>query len=154
MCNENENTAGADPIALFADRTALMGLGRRRFGTVTLPMSGLVVRYRSLTEAEWSQYQQSMYRQLDDGSTETDPAQAPFYTARLICYCVCDADGKPILRPSVKSDDGKTWIAGDEEHVKGWDAEDVSALDDALQVHLGIANRAKRAKVEELAKNS
>lgn len=131
----------SDPIVEFASRAQLLGATGRRFGQHTLPMCGLTVRYRSLCDGEFTAYEESFLAKSEEGETIRDPKQRPLLCTRLIAACLCDADGNRLLQP------------GDETALLELDAEDISSLSDTLRVFLGIDQRARRARTEDLAKN-
>jgi hypothetical protein len=108
--------------------------GKRRFAKVALPVSGLRVRIRSLTELELSRYQSAMLApgggikrsKLDDASR------------RLIVLCVVDGEGNPLFQDS------------DLQALADWDSADSGHLYDECAKHCGI----NRQDIEDLVKAS
>lgn len=105
-----------------------------RYTTVDLPVCGLTVRIRSLTELERTQYENSRYSR--DG--KLIPGRLEDAKARLICLCAVDDSGAQLLK------------AGDEQAVLQMDSADTAALYDACWDHVGFAIK---KSVENDAKN-
>jgi hypothetical protein len=93
-----------------------------RYMDTTLPVSGLTVRIRSLTELERTQFENSRFGR--DG--KLIPGRIEDSKARLICLCLVDDDGKQLLK------------AGDEQAVLSLDSADTGALYDACWEHVGF----------------
>ena len=110
---------------------------KRRYGTFTMMAAGLTVRYRSLSEAEFSAFEMDSLKQTDDG-LRTDEERLEDARQRLIVLCLCDGDGAQLLN------------AGDVEAVSQWDAGDTAALYDVLREHCGIAKRVRDAAKKNL----
>jgi hypothetical protein len=122
-------TAAAAPPVSLADRAGFLSLTKRRFGTATLPVSGLVVRFRSLTEGENSALEVGNYSRDDDGRLQTDDERLADSRARFIVACLVDAEGNQLLDER------------DVERVKLLDAADTAALYDVLRDHTGLSSR-------------
>jgi hypothetical protein len=106
----------------------------RRYTKCTLPTSGIECRLQSLSELERSEFEAANFDR--DGNR----INGRFKTAkaRLICLCLVDEDGKPLLLP------------GDEQAVMQMDSADTSALWDACWKHIGYD---VKASIEDDAKN-
>ncbi len=68
--------------------------GKRRFKELTLPISGLRVRIRSLTEREVSRYQSATIASRGTGLKRSKLEDA---SRRLIVLCLVDHDGNQLL---------------------------------------------------------
>ena len=88
---------------------------QRRFKTLTLPVSGFVVRIRSVTEKELSAHQRSAYA-FKDGTPVAQRANYESATRRLIALCLCDENGNRILSNE------------DAAELSEWDSADTSFL--------------------------
>lgn len=124
----------------FASRDDFLALasGRRRFDSMLLPVSGLAVRFRNLSEAEYAEFQMSAMHRTEAG-LEDDDQKLRNIRARLIVLCLCDDEGNPVLNDS------------DVETIGRLDAGDSTALYDRLREHCGL-NR--RKSLDELKKTS
>lgn len=109
------------------------GAEKRRFKTVTLPISGHVLRIRSLTEQDFSDYQAFFL----DKNGKPVPARLKQATRVFISMCVVDGDGNRI-------------ITGDYvDRLKVWDAADAQFLYTECSQHAGISTD----DIEGLVKN-
>ncbi len=108
--------------------------GKRRFANVTLPVSLLQVRIRSLTERELSEYQGAVIG-ANRGVRRSRLMDA---NRRLIVLCVVNADGNLVFQP------------GDVEVVANWDAADSGYLSDVCSRHSGLSQQ----DIGDLVKNS
>ena len=126
----------------FASRAALLGLSARRFDSITLPRSGLAVRFRSLSDGEFSSFEDAAFERDDDGKiTVNDELQRNART-RLIILTVCDASGNLLF------------VDGDAPAVGEMDLDDSLALYDAIREHVGLTTAVKRRKaMEDRVKN-
>lgn len=115
-----------------ATRDQFLSAGKRRFKDVTLPISGLTVRIRSLSELEFSEFQQANY----DKAGNRIKGRIVDARARLACLCVCDAAGNPIFLP------------GDEQELMQFDSADMAHLWEQIWAHIGAP-----PNIEETAKN-
>lgn len=122
----------------FASRGDFLASCQRRYGTFDLPVSGLTVRYRSLSESEFAQFEMDAYRRGDEG-LETDEDKLASTRERLIILCLCDGEGNRLLND------------GDLDAVGQLDAGDTGALYDVLKEHCGIARRVREAKQRQEA---
>jgi hypothetical protein len=128
-------------IASRAD--LLAASGKRRFGELLLPVSGLTVRYRNLSELELAEFEMESLVAGDDG-LESDPEAVKFARARLIVKCLVDEQGHQLLTPA------------DLDFVNELDSDDTATLYDTLREFVGLARRVReaRAKQEQAKKNS
>ena len=111
-------------------KATLLEAGRRR--TTTAEIDGLgLVHLRSLSEAEWSQYQRDS---IDLKTGSVTPRGLATAKARLIALCVADVAGERLFANS------------DVEAINQLDAKLVAALHAACEQHCGV--------VETAAKNS
>jgi len=109
---------------------------RRRFKELTLPVSGLRVRIRSLSEPELSAY--SCQPISADGAGKVRKARLEDATRRLICLSLADADGNRLLSDA------------DAPSLAQWDSADTQYLRAAIAPFVGL----QRGDVEDLVKNS
>lgn len=122
----------------FAVAADLFGKGtcpRRYKVTDPLPVRGVKVRIRSLTEREVSEYQSATIAKKGDG-LRTDRLKDA--NRRLIALCLVDGDGNPYVTPAMQSE------------MSDWDAADTSFLYDACAQHCGL----NKSDIEDLVKNS
>jgi len=113
---------------------ALFGAGpKRRFKTVTLPVSGHTLRIQSLTEKDYSDYQASF---LDK---QGKPVVSRLKQANrvFISMCVVDDDGNRLITPDYVS------------RLEEWDAADTNVLYNECSRHAGISTD----DIEGLVKN-
>lgn len=108
--------------------------GKRRHEKVTLPISKLRVRIRSLTERELSAYQSAT---LGTGGG-VKKSKLEDASRRLIVLCVVDDEGNQVFQ---NADVGA---------LANWDAADSGYLYDECAKHCGI----NRQDIEDLVKNS
>lgn len=123
-----------------ATRETLLRPATRRYGTATLPVSGLDVRYQSLTEREKSAYEADIY---GDGSKRTDEKRREATIAAkamLIVRCLVDEHGNRLLMDS----DSDTLL-------NEWDGADSSFLFTVLDKHINTQSVAKLAKNSDAA---
>ena len=124
----------------FADRASILAISPRRYGSIPLPVSGLEVRYRSLSEAEMTAYDNALFRRnQDNNEIEIDTDAERSMRARLIVLAVCDADGNRLLADE------------DVEQVANLDAADMLPLYEAINEHCGRKAAIERQK--DLKKN-
>ena len=116
----------------IASRDAFLGANKRRFRDVVLPVSGLTVRVRSLTEWELSEFQQANY----DKNGNRLKGRLVDSKARLITLSTVNESGEPLFLP------------GDEQAILDIDSADTTYLWDQIWEHLGGAK-----PIEETAKN-
>ena len=109
--------------------------GKRRFCETTLPVSGVRVRLRSLTERELSAYQARVVSAQNDAQRAARLEQA---NRKLIALCLVDQDGNPLVP------------AGEDRQLAELDAADTSHLYDECAKHVGI----NTTDIEDLVKNS
>ena len=112
-----------------------LGNAKRRYREVTLPVSGLAVRIRSLTEGELSAYQRRMFAK---GGRGFDPIALQSANRRLFVQCLVDDEGN------------RQFADHEADKLADMDAADASVLYEACTEHCGI----DRADVGDLAKNS
>jgi hypothetical protein len=122
------------PTATRAD--LLAASGKRRFGEVSLPVSGLTVRYRNLSELELAEFEMEALVAGEDG-LENDPEAVKFSRARLIVKCLVDEHGQQLLRPA------------DLDGVNELDSDDTATLYDSLRDFVGIARRVRDARARQ-----
>ena len=108
---------------------------KRRFKNHTLPISGLKMRMRSLTEGEISRYQSVTVANSGVGLKRSKLEDA---SLRLIVLCLVDGDGNQLLKDNAVTD------------LTGWDHADSGSLYEECAKHCGI----NRSDIEDLVKNS
>lgn len=106
-----------------ATRELFLAQPKPRYTEFTLPVAGLTVRMRSLSELERTQYENSRFGR--DG--KLIPGRLEDAKSRLICLCLVDDAGGQLLK------------AGDEQAVLQMDAADTGALYDACWDHVGFS---------------
>jgi hypothetical protein len=127
-------------MSTFADRAAILAISPRRYESITLPVSGLQIRYRSLSEAEMSAYDNAIFRRnVDTNEIEIDEDAERTMRARLIVLAVCDDDGNRLLTDA------------DVPQVASLDAADILPLYEAINAHCGRKAAIERQK--DLKKN-
>ncbi len=109
--------------------------GKRRFDTVDLPVAGLTVRIRSLTERELSNYQARIQSSRDEQQRHNRLAAS---NRQFIALCVVDDDGNPVIEPNQVG------------RLMEMDGADSSHLYDACARHCGVTAQ----DLDELVKNS
>jgi len=122
----------------FAVAADLFGKGtkpRRYKVTDPLPVQGVKVRIRSLTEREVSEYQAQTIAKKGDG-LRTDRLKDA--NRRLIALCLVDGDGNPYVTPAMQTE------------MADWDAADTGFLYDECAKHCGL----NKSDIEDLVKNS
>lgn len=121
----------------------LAAAGKRRFDTMELPVCGLTVRFRNLSELELSDLEMEALQEVE-GSLQQDPEAVRHSRARLIIRCLVDDAGQPLLNP------------GDTDAVEALDAMDSALLYDRLREFVGIGRRVRdiQAAQEAAKKNS
>lgn len=117
----------------FADRSALLQEAPRRFTEFKLPVRGLMIRLRSLTELEKSRYERAIF----DMKGNRIRARLDDSKARLIALCAVDAQGRTLFTEA------------DVPAISAWDSAESSALFDFLWEFLGF----EKQPAEDLAKN-
>lgn len=130
----------------FATRAALLAVaaGGRRFGTFPLPVCGLTVRYRSLSELEFSQFQMDGMKRDADGEMLSDEDRMRDSRLRLIALCLCDEAGARLLND------------GDLAALAALDSADAVALNDELRAFVGLTRNKQQQvrQTEDVKKNS
>lgn len=116
--------AAAAPPALATREQFLNGAVARRYANVALPVSGLTVRVRSLTELERSRHEQAIL----DSKGERIAARVRDSRIRLIVLCLVDERGDRLLNDT------------DVEQVGKLDMHDTKVLTDFLWDWLGFGN--------------
>ena len=106
---------------------------KRRFDTVTLPVSGHTLRIQSLTEEDFSDYQAFFLGK--DGKPA--PARLKQANRVFISMCVVDSEGNRII------------VGEYVDKLKKWDAADTHHLYSECSRHAGISTD----DLEELVKN-
>jgi len=107
----------------------------RRYKTLTLPVSGHVVRIQSLTEREVSAYQAAS---LSKDGTKIQKARIEDANRRFITLCLVDTAGNRILNE------------GHIARMADWDSADTQFLYQECASHAGL----KTEDLDSLAKNS
>lgn len=126
----------------FATRASFLTNCQRRYGTCTLPFSGMAVRYQSLTEGEQSKYEMDVFERDssgmllrdEQGNLVRDELAMARDRSRLIVACVVDGDGNRLLTDA------------DLAIVDGMDGGDSRFLTQALREHCGIIPRQEAKK--------
>ena len=126
---------------VLASRGDLLAPRGFRYGTATLPVSGLAVRYRSLSDAGYSAFQVGGMVRGEDGNWIDDETKLATNRARLIALCLVDDSNTPLLTEADVS-----------ALSENWDASDSAFLYGVLRQHCGI-DRRPNARVEEAKKN-
>lgn len=121
----------------LATAEQLMGAtaGKRRFKELTLPICGLRVRIRSLTEGEVSRYQGALLSRRGRGIVSGRITEA---NRRLVVLCLVDAKANRLFKDS------------DADKLKEWDGADVQFLADECTTFCGL----DRDDLEALVGNS
>lgn len=121
----------------------LAAAGKRRFDSLDLPICGLTVRYRSLSELELSQFEMESLVAGPEGM-QNDEEAVRNTRARLIVRCLVDDSGALLLNEA------------DVDAVNGWDATDSALLYDRLRDFIGLSRRVREAQAakDEAKKNS
>lgn len=118
----------------YASRDQLLSPGKRRYKDVTLPVSELKVRIRSLMEHESESFQSELFSR---GKVQTDKAVSSY--RRLIVLCVCGPESDaPLL--------GKN----DFDALNGWDGADVNHLGRECEAWCGFVD----GEIGKMEKNS
>ena len=123
---------------MFETRDSLLaklGVPKRRFREVHLPVCDATVRIRSLTEGELSSYQRKMFAKRGQGFDQQGMVSA---NRRLFVLCLVDENGDRLFGDH------------DADKLADMDAADASALFEACAEHCGL----DRTDLGELAKNS
>lgn len=97
--------------------------GKRRFDVVTLPVSGLNVRIRSLTEGEMSRWQKAAMSSRGRGMLAQKIADS---NRRLIVLCVVDDKANVMFS------------AADAVQLSEWDSADTNYLANECNRHCGL----------------
>jgi hypothetical protein len=113
----------------------LLTPSKRRYKTVTLPVSGMVVRIQSLTEREVSAFHASA---LASNGTSVRKSRLEEAARRFIMLCVVDSDGNRMLNESHLP------------RLADWDSADAGFLYNECAAHAGT----KTSDIEDLIKNS
>lgn len=109
---------------------------KRRYETVSLPVSGYTLRIQSLTEREKSNYEATVWKPGKVGQ-EMDAGKIKTSGLRLALLCVVDQAGNRMLNE------------GHLAKMQDWDSLDTEYLHKACNRHVGIGKDA----VEGLEKN-
>ncbi len=86
---------------------------KRRYDTLTLPVSGHHVRIQSITEQEFSNYQSAT---MSKDGERTLPNRLKDSNRRFIAMCLVDAEGNMILTTK-ESETLSKWDAGDSQYL-------------------------------------
>lgn len=127
----------------FASRADLLAPRGVRYGTMTLPVSGKMVRYRSLSDREYSQFQMGATREDPDGNLLDDPVRIATTRARLIVLCLVDQNGTAIFSEADIS-----------ALAESLDSADSASLFDRLKDHCGLNRKKPLAERLEAEKKS
>lgn len=111
--------------------------GKRRFADVTLPVSGLKVRIRSLTEKDLAEYQSAAIQTSTRGVQVRDERMRDA-NRRFIAACLVHQDGRLMLD------------RGEHDKLAGMDSVDSQHLYNECAKHTGV----NRDDIEALVKNS
>lgn len=125
----------------LATRAALLAPRKIRYGTMPLPVAGVEVRFQSLSDAGFSEFQLGGMKRDDSGSMVDDPDTIPTTRARLIQQCLVDDAGALLFSPA-----DVTLIASN------FDSADSAALYVRLREHCGLDRRTS-ARQEDAKKN-
>ncbi len=118
----------------LANAEQLFAPCKRRYKSVTLPVSGLNVRIRSLTERETADYQtQTLAKSGNYKMSKLEDA-----TRRLIVLCLVDGAGNRILNHTHM------------EKIAEWDSADAAHLYKECATYTGVNTE----DIESLVKNS
>lgn len=101
----------------------LSALKKRRIREVELPVSGLTVHLRSLSEKEWSWYLEALQSAARMQNRTPTMEMISEAGRRLITLSLCDTEGARLLENSQ---------AGD---ICEWDSADVQVLQEAALAH-------------------
>ena len=119
-----------DPADVFAQPMA-----PRRFKTLSpLPISGHVLRIRSMTEREKSNWEAEAISKKGDGTRIEKLKDA---NRRLFQRCVVNAEGNPYITDAQR------------EKIADWDSADTAFLYEECARHCGIG----RGDIEDIVKN-
>ncbi|HEY2250906.1 MAG TPA: hypothetical protein VGH74_07580 [Planctomycetaceae bacterium] len=126
----------------FASRAAFLAACQapRRYGSFTLPVCGVTVQYRSLSDLEFSEFQMAGMKRNEEGQMLSDEDRMRDSRPRLICLCLCDDAGERLLND------------GDQAAVAGMNSADVVALNAELRRFVGLDTY--RQQQADLKKNS
>jgi len=108
---------------------------KRRYKSITLPVSKFHVRIQSITEQEYAAYQAAAWSKKGD-ALRTDRMRSA--NRRFIALCLVDEDGNRIL------------AANQSEKLSNWDAGDTAYLYNECASHCKINSE----DIEESVKNS
>ena len=126
----------------FASRADLLAPRAARFDAMLLPIRGATVRFRSLSDLEYSQFQLGGMKQDEQGDWTDDPDKLGTSRARLIALCLVDDSGAPLFS------------AADVDAIaSAFDAADSAALYDCLREHCGLNRKAGASRIDEAKKN-
>jgi hypothetical protein len=98
-------------------------LKKRRLREVQLPVSGLTVNLRSLTEKEWSWYLEALLPAVRTQSRTPSQEMISEAGRRLIVLSLCDAEGNRLLENTQAAE------------ISEWDSVDVQVLQEAALTH-------------------
>lgn len=126
-----------------ASRQSLLSLCSRRIGRITLPISGQLVRFRSLSEKEFSDYEAAgIIRDEETDKLKVDDARQRDARGRLLALAICDDLGKPIF------------TAEDVPALGEMDTAEALPLYEAVRDHCGLTAAVERRKAREAAKKN
>jgi len=108
---------------------------KRRFGEVDLPILGVTVRFQSMTEDEYSQYESAVLALKGGGLRKAKLEDA---NRRFLVLCLVDGDGNRLFADKQVDE------------FKKWDMADIKILYKACSEHCGISE----SDIEDLVKNS
>ncbi len=128
MSDEVKALAGA------ADILAAAKGKKRRYTTITLPVSGLTVRIQSWNAREKAVYQNAPINTKDGG----------FYKVRLD-----DSELRAIVQSAVDADGHRLFGMEQANELAEWDSADVACLYEAISKHCGLS----KTTLEDLIKN-
>jgi hypothetical protein len=122
----------------IATREELLAPRTRRYKILDpLPISGLVLRAQSLTEAEGTAYERAVYRLDKSGKEVVDIGKASTAGLRLLVLCLVDENGNRIFSDA------------DISLLSAWDRADAESAYDQCAAHVGL----RKQDIEALAKN-
>lgn len=107
------------PAPSLASRADLRAPRGRRYDFGTLPVSGLTVRYRSLSEAEYSAFEMERLERNEEGRFVSNGEQLKTTRARLAVLSLCDADGAPLLTDADVEGIADAWELADSLYLFG-----------------------------------
>jgi hypothetical protein len=118
----------------YASRELFLAPAKRRFKDVFLPEARIWVKIRSLFEGEKEAYESGLVNSKGDVTRETMLNSR----RRLIVYCLCDANGDPLLSEA------------DMDKMQQLHGADMAVLQRECQVLCGFS----KAEIDAIEKNS